>query len=214
MGSAWPPLKSSFGTALKNVLGLAELVAHDFLGVWSVNSVHRVVNHGEIRSVKKSLDGAEIKNCLQKIDVRFSCTDNLDTDDIGSFRNGGNSDLRNVDIGKVLANIVSPDFGSLVVDGIGHLVGGRPSVFAVVLDSEIFLGTTGVVTGGQDEGTECLLPHGSLFTDSSGDSGCAHQSIFSDPHALDTVGNTHLDDGLDGFGVEVSSISSNEETSL
>jgi hypothetical protein len=72
-------------------------------------------------------------------------------------------------------------------------------VVTIVLDAKIFVGATGVVRGCQNKGTKGLLPTWTTLADDRRHSRSREQTILSDPKALDTVRDSHLDNDLDHF---------------
>mmetsp|Transcript_24172 Transcript_24172/g.52352 ORF Transcript_24172/g.52352 Transcript_24172/m.52352 type:complete len:343 (-) Transcript_24172:1740-2768(-) len=148
-------------------LGLAKLVNEDGLGVGSVDAVHGIVNHTEIRAVKESLNRGKVEDALKESNMRLCRINNLD----GYLRraiiasDGGATDGGNVDSREVLADVVPLHSGSILVDLIGQLLRSRTAILAVVLDTKIFLRSTGIVRSGEDEGTEGLLPYRPTLTD-------------------------------------------------
>mmetsp|Transcript_29901 Transcript_29901/g.49336 ORF Transcript_29901/g.49336 Transcript_29901/m.49336 type:complete len:443 (-) Transcript_29901:812-2140(-) len=178
--------------------------------------MHGVVDHGEILAVKKRLDGWEIKDGLQQSNVVINRGNDLDVDlgtAIGSSNTGQTRGI-NVNRWEITADLVALDRLGVLKHGVGEAVWGRTSVLAVVLDSKVLLWSTGVVTGSQDEGTKRLLPDRPLFTNDGRNSWSRQKAVLANPDALDTVGNSHLGNDLDGLRVVVTSITTDEKSSL
>merc|ERR1719253_1460263 len=124
------------------------------------------------------------------------------------------SSLGDVNLREVRADLVALNRGSIGIGCLHQVFRSRASVLCVVLNTKVLLRSTRVVTCSEDEGTKCLLPYWSSFTDSGRDSRGGEQSILTDPETLHTVGNTHLDDCLDSLVVVVTAISSNNKSAL
>ena len=59
-----------------------------------------------------------------------------------------------------------------------------------------------------------LLPGRTTFPYHRADRGCRQQTVLSDPEPRHTVGDSHSDNGLDGFGVEVPSVTTDYKRAL
>ena len=68
---------------------------------------------------------------------------------------------------EVVAYRVFADRQRLLVDGLGHTFRGGPSVANVVLNAEVFIDTTGIVTGRRHQTSERVTT-----SDHGGDCGC------------------------------------------
>mmetsp|Transcript_9927 Transcript_9927/g.15290 ORF Transcript_9927/g.15290 Transcript_9927/m.15290 type:complete len:479 (+) Transcript_9927:1439-2875(+) len=146
----------------------------------------------------------------------FCRINDIDGDFITAIRacNRGSSNSGNINRGEIIAHLVAGNGGGVVVDFIGKLFGCGSTIFAVVLDTKVLFGSTRVVTGSQNERTKGFLPDRSALTDNSRNSRSRQKTILTNPETLDTIGNTHLHNGLNCLIVEVTSISSDNQRSL
>mmetsp|Transcript_35529 Transcript_35529/g.50381 ORF Transcript_35529/g.50381 Transcript_35529/m.50381 type:complete len:292 (+) Transcript_35529:616-1491(+) len=90
---------------------LSKLINEDGLGVWTVDTVHSVVNHREVFAIEECLDGWEIEDRFQQGDVVCDSRDNFDSNLAASVSgiNSGGTDLCDVDIREVRADLVAAD---------------------------------------------------------------------------------------------------------
>mmetsp|Transcript_16950 Transcript_16950/g.25111 ORF Transcript_16950/g.25111 Transcript_16950/m.25111 type:complete len:202 (+) Transcript_16950:1203-1808(+) len=178
--------------------------------------MHRIVNHGEVFTVKQGLDGTEVKDALQKRNVRLSGRNNFNNDRAASILSGDTGAARSsdIDLGEVRADFVVFDGSCIGIGGFHKVFGSRSSILSVVFDSKVFLRSTRVVTGSEDECSESFLPDRATLTNHGRNGGGREQSILSNPKALHTVSNTHLDDSLDSFIVVITTVSTNDKSSL
>mmetsp|Transcript_11337 Transcript_11337/g.16257 ORF Transcript_11337/g.16257 Transcript_11337/m.16257 type:complete len:270 (-) Transcript_11337:1366-2175(-) len=178
--------------------------------------MHRIVNHSEVFTVKQGLDGTEVKDALQKRNVRLSGRNNLNNNRTASVISGDAGAARSSDInlGEVRADFVVLNGSGVGVGGLHKVFGSRSSILSVVLDSKIFLWSTGVVTSSEDESSESFLPNGAAFANHSRNSRGREQSVLSNPETLHSVSNTHFDDSLDSFIVEITTVTTNQKSSL
>mmetsp|Transcript_22603 Transcript_22603/g.62880 ORF Transcript_22603/g.62880 Transcript_22603/m.62880 type:complete len:1083 (-) Transcript_22603:59-3307(-) len=198
-----------------NVFGLSKFFDKNLLGIRAINTVHGIVHHGEVRAVQQGLDLIKVKDGLEKSDVGISGADDFDADFVTSVRgdDGGQAGLGNINRGEGFADLVCFDGGGSSVNGVSQGSRSRLTKFAVVLDAKIFVWATRVVTGGQNEGTKCLLPLWSTFANDGRHGRCGQETILANPEALHTVGNTHFNNGLNGLGVVVSSVTTHDKRS-
>jgi len=178
--------------------------------------MHGVVDHGEVVTVQERLNGREVKHGLEKRDVDVGGTDNLDV---------------NLHVASLIGDLDLPDLGNIngregfgdIVggDGLGvgkHVVGekllGGSAVLAVVFDTKVLVGSSGVVGGGENKGPKGFLPLRTLLTDDCGDSRCGEEAVLSDPDAVDAVGDGNFGDGLNCGIVEEPAITADEEGAI
>ena len=91
--------------------------------------------------------------------------------------------------------VVNLDLLGQIVNPVGHLLGGRTSVIAVELDSEIVLRSTGVMRRSEQDSTIRLSR-----SDHGGCCGGREDGVLSYDKGGDTVTGGNPDDLLDGFG--------------
>jgi hypothetical protein len=91
--------------------------------------------------------------------------------------------------------VVNLDLLGQIVDPVGHLLRCGATVVTVELDSEIIIGSTGVMRRSEQDSTVCLSR-----SDHGGCGGSGENGILSDDEGRDTVSGGDPDDLLDGFG--------------
>lgn len=88
-----------------------------------------------------------------------------------------------------------------------HALGSGTTVRHVVLDTEVVVGASGVVAGGQEDTTVCLV-----LPDDVGGSGSGQDRVLSDDEPGDTIRRPNLEDDLHGLGGVVTAITTNDES--
>jgi hypothetical protein len=91
--------------------------------------------------------------------------------------------------------LVTLDLGSDLVNPVGDLLRGGSTVLTIELDSEIVIGSTGVMGSGQQDPT-VRLPR----SDHGGYSGGGKDGGFTDDEVLDFVTGSESEDLLDDLG--------------
>ena len=91
--------------------------------------------------------------------------------------------------------VVDLDLLGQVVDPVGDLFRCGTTVIAVELDSEIVVGTTGVVRGGEEDSTVSLSR-----PDHGGHGRGGEDGVLTDDQRRDAVTRSESDDLLDGLG--------------
>jgi len=96
-----------------------------------------------------------------------------------------------------------------LVDRVGHSLRRRSTVLHVVLDSEVGVGSSGVVRGSEEDTTGSLA-----VTDDMRDGGGGEDAVLSDDELRDAVTGGELDDLLDDLGRVVASVTTDDEGSV
>ena len=109
------------------------------------------------------------------------------------------------DVGRVEGPVL-PDLPRALIDRLGHLLGRRAAVRAVVLDAEVAVRAAGIVAGREDDAAERLV-----LADHGGGRGRRQQPALADQDAAEAVGGGHLEDGLDGAPVVVAAVAADHE---
>mmetsp|Transcript_31152 Transcript_31152/g.41572 ORF Transcript_31152/g.41572 Transcript_31152/m.41572 type:complete len:214 (-) Transcript_31152:1660-2301(-) len=197
-------------------LGLAKFIDQNSLCIWTIHSIHSVVDQGKIITVKKSFDGIKIKDGLEKSNVCLGggnhFNSGLGTSILTLYHSTAN--LANVDLGEVRTDVVAFDCGGVCVNFVRYLFWGRSAIFTIVLDTKVLFWSTGVVTGCEDKCTVSFLPNWAALTDNGRNSRGRKKTILANPKTLHTIGYTHLDNGLDCCVIEVTSITTNNKRTL
>ena len=103
---------------------------------------------------------------------------------------------------RELDELVLGDSLGDLVDPVGDFLGCGSTVGDVELDTEIVVGSTGVVARGQQDPTISLL-----LPDQSRDSGGREDRVLSEDNVLDSITGRKLENDLDGLGGKVSPVS-------
>mmetsp|Transcript_5870 Transcript_5870/g.14695 ORF Transcript_5870/g.14695 Transcript_5870/m.14695 type:complete len:275 (-) Transcript_5870:159-983(-) len=212
-----PTVEVILGNVIReNRLWLAKLVNKYRLGIGSIHTVHRIICHGEVITIKQCLDGVEVKDGLQQIHMILGRRNDLNDNRAASIVrfNGGRSSLSDINLREVCADLVALDRRSVSICCLHEVFGSGATVLCVVLDAKILLWASRVVAGSEDESAKRLLPHRTTFTDGGRDGRGREQSILANPETLHAIGDTHPDDRLDGLIVVVTPVSSDQKSAL
>mmetsp|Transcript_7649 Transcript_7649/g.15731 ORF Transcript_7649/g.15731 Transcript_7649/m.15731 type:complete len:84 (+) Transcript_7649:1224-1475(+) len=81
--------------------------------------MHGVIDHGEVWTVKQGLDSIKVEDSLQKVDMRLSRWNDLDNNRSASVlrSDGGFSNLCDVDVREIIADLVALDTPRVCVSG-------------------------------------------------------------------------------------------------
>lgn len=107
-------------------------------------------------------------------------------------------------IGELDELVLGDGFGDLV-NPVGDLLRCRSTIGNVELDTEIVIGSTGVMTCRQQNTTIGLLA-----SDQSRDSWGGEDRVFAEDNVFDSITGGKLENDLNGFGGKVSSISTDD----
>lgn len=107
---------------------------------------------------------------------------------------------------RSLDDLVFQDRLGDLVDLVGHVLGGRPTIGYVVLDSKIVVGTARVVARREEDTAIGLVP-----SDHVGRGGGGQDRVFANDEFLHAVGGTDLEDGLDGLWGKVTTVATDNE---
>mmetsp|Transcript_32076 Transcript_32076/g.95548 ORF Transcript_32076/g.95548 Transcript_32076/m.95548 type:complete len:351 (-) Transcript_32076:110-1162(-) len=183
-------------------LGRAKLLLDDALGIRPLHAAHGVVDHAEARHCEHLLDHVEVETLLQQGEVVLHAVKHMDRLAVPKL-----VDDRHIEaeVRHVLANLELLNLGGPVHHQVGHLLGCRAAILAIVLDAEIVVGAAGIVRGRADEsaeGHEAPVP----LADDCGGRRCREEAVRAAPDGADAVGEGHLDYDLDGLVVPVPAV--------
>lgn len=108
--------------------------------------------------------------------------------------------------------VLLDDFG-LSEDGFSDALWSRSAIASVELDTEVLIGATRVVTGGEHNSSEAVAftVLGVKLANEGGDSWRREEAMLTNIYLSDTIGGCNLDNLLDSDVVVVPTIARNDE---
>ncbi len=184
-------------------LGETKSIDEDSAAVRTGDTVHAVEENFERVSMRleEVLDEGEVEDGFEELDVVRHGVDDLDVR--GTI--GEEALLGEVDRGK-LNDLVAGDSLRLFEDLVRDILRSRPAVRDVVLDTEIRVGSSRVVTGSKKNTTVRLV----LADDVRG-SGGREDGVLADDELRNTVSRTDLQNCLDGLRGKVAAVSADDD---
>lgn len=184
--------------------GEAQLVDEDGTTVGAGDTVHAVEEDLERVRVgeQERLDQVEIEDGLQELDVVLDRVDDLDL----AWAIGEGAKLGKVN-GRVLNDLVGRDRLCLLIDLVGDVLWGGPTVRDIVFDTEVGIGASRVVRGSEEDTAIRLV-----LADDVRRGGGREDRVLADDESSNTVGRADLKDGLDGLGGEETTIATDDKS--
>ena len=179
-----------------------ELFLKNRLSIGASDTGKTVKEHLEISMRSEELpDQAKVKDVLEHLDVVGRTVNHLNLEVSVAAGTGG----RDVHIGNA-GNLVRGQLPGHLEDLVGDGFGGRATVGEIILDAEIILGASRVVTGRQENPARSLA----LANNMTGGR-CGQDTVLADQELLDSVRGANLCDCLDDFGVPEPPVTANDE---
>ena len=187
----------------------SEALLEDFLGVWAGDTMHTVKAHSKILSADKGADLVEIEEVLHEVDIIIRTIDNIDCDYFAVDKLlFALADFAQVDwfiINKCFVGFHLLCFGE---HRLRHSFRSWTTIWAIKLDTEVFVWPAGVVTGGEDHATHAILIHS---PNKVGNRRSREKGILTDKYLSDAIGKGDLNDLMNCGFVIVSSVTSNNK---
>ena len=152
--------------------------------------------------MEEVLDQREVEDGLEQLDVVRHRIDDL------HVRRPVREEalLRQID-GVKLDDLVCRDGLRLLVNGVRDALGCGSTVRHIVLDTEVGIGTSGIVGGSEEDAAIGLV----LADDVRG-GGRGEDGVLADDELGNAVSGANLEDGLDGFGGEVATVATDDNS--
>jgi len=158
---------------------------------------------GRALLVEERLDGLKVKDLLEERDVVGCGVDDLDRERADRRL----ADRLEVDLGQVRHRLVLGQRLCELVDLLGHILGRRTAVGAVVLDAKVVLGPARVVRGRQEDAALDAL----VLADDVRDGRGRQDRVVADDELGDAVAGREPGDRLDRLARKEAAVTADDE---